>query len=462
MRTKITTLLILISITTQGQLNNELYRIHSRYIDSTAMDRRFKHEEVVRALGKLGKEFSVRRVGTSVEGRSINLVTYGSGPVQVLMWSQMHGDETTATRAILDVFRYLQAKETPAEFKRRIQSKITWHFIPMLNPDGASRFTRRNHQGIDVNRDAVRLQTPEGRTLKRVRDSLKADWGFNLHDQSRGTMVNDKPATLSLLAPPYDVQRSVNETRGDAMQLTRYLYDQVIGFIPGQIGIYPDDFEPRAFGDNIQKWGTRTILIESGGFAQDFEKQEIRRLNFVLLLSAVDAIAGGKYEKTPVAAYHDIPHNAEGRLLECIIKNVNYQGLVRDIGLDRREIDSEDYRKYYARGFISDLGDLQTSASYVTFDATGYEVTPGKSYDTALENMGKFFQLPIESLISQGFTDYVIKDPSDRFSKPVKANIISSPAGAPELQIGANPSLLFWKNGLLEYVLINGLLHKVR
>jgi len=450
-----------VSLVSFGQLNQVLYRIHSRHIDSTTFVRRFKHEEVVKALGALSKEFRVRRVGTSVEGRSINLVSYGTGRIQVLMWSQMHGDETTATRAILDVFRYLQAKDTPAEFKRKIQAGITWHFIPMLNPDGASRFTRRNHDGIDINRDAVRLQTPEGRTLKRVRDSLKADWGFNLHDQSRGTMVNGKPATISLLAPPFDPDRSVNDTRGDAMQLTRYMHDQVIGFIPGQIGIYPDDFEPRAFGDNIQKWGTRTILIESGGFGQDFEKQEIRRLNFVLLLSAVDAIVGGQFEKTPVPAYNEIPHNADGRLLECIVKNVNYQGLVRDIGLDRREIDSDDFRKYHARGFVSDLGDLRTSAAYVTYDMAGYEVTPGKSYDTVLESMGQFSQLPIESLISKGFTEYVVKGPIDRFTKPVKVNVVSAAVTGQEVQIGSNPSLLFWKNGLLEYVLVNGVVHKV-
>jgi hypothetical protein len=373
----------------------------------------------------------------------------------------MHGDETTATRAIFDVFRYVQSPDTPVEWKRKISTAITWHFIPMLNPDGAARFTRRNRDGIDINRDALRLQTPEGRALKRARDSLKADWGFNLHDQSRGTMVKDKPATLSLLAPPYDGARQVNETRGDAMQLTKFLYDQVIGFIPGQIGIYPDDFEPRAFGDNIQKWGTRTILIESGGFGSDFEKQEIRRLNFVLLLTAVEAIVSRSYEKVPVDSYHEIPHNADTRLMELIVRNVTYGGLVRDIGWDRREIDSEDFRKYYARASIADLGDLRTSFAYQFFDAADYEVSTGKLYEKAVEGVDQLSRLPLESLLKQGYTDFVVKGSLDRFGKSYGVNLWSAPGEPQAITLGANPSLLFRKNGRLEYALINGVLRKV-
>lgn len=450
-----------VTASVNAQRNTALYQAHRRYLDSSVLTRRFKHDDVLKALSALGKEFRVRRVGNSAEGRSINLVSYGNGPVQVLMWSQMHGDETTATRAILDVFRYLQDPQRDADLKQKIQTAVTWHFIPMLNPDGASRFTRRNRDGIDINRDAVRLQTPEGRILKRVRDSLKADWGFNLHDQSRGTMVGGKPATISLLAPPYDSARSINESRGDAMQMARFLHDQVIGFIPGQVALYPDDFEPRAFGDNIQKWGTRTVLIESGGYGDDYEKQEIRRLNFVMLLTAVESIASRSYEKVAVSAYTEIPRNAPGRLMELIFRNVSFGGVVRDIGWDRREVDSQDFRRYYSRSMISDLGDLSTSYSYFSFDASGYEVTAGKSYDTVLEGMQQFRRLPIDQLVLQGYTDFVVKGEVDRFGDPVKVNIQSA-ASPQEIQLGANPSLLFWKNGVLEYVLINGVVHRVR
>lgn len=444
-----------------SQLNLQLHRDHEKYLESAVLVRRFKHEDVMQITSKLGKEFRVQQVGASAQGRAIRMITYGNGPIHVLMWSQMHGDETTATRAILDIFRFLAADDAYNELRTRIKSGITWHFIPMLNPDGAARFTRRNRDGIDINRDALRLQSPEGRILKRVRDSLRADWGFNLHDQGRGTMVNGKSATISLLAPPYNQQREVNDTRGDAMQMTRFLHDQIATLIPGQIGLYPDDFEPRAFGDNIQKWGTRTILIESGGYGDDWEKKGIRKLNFVLLLTAAGSIADKSYEKIPVIAYEEIPKNSDGRIMELIVKNVKYQGILRDIGIDRREIDSEDFRNFYVRSAISDLGDLSTSTSYLTFDAEGYEVLAGKVYEPALDTWAQFQQLPMEKLMREGYTDFVVKGPIDRFAG-TKVNIHQQPpSGFAEVQLGSNPSLIFRQNTTIAFALINGVIYKV-
>lgn len=452
--TFIAALLLVTPVT--GQLNKQLYDSHNKYLEKSVVPRRFKQEDVTALVGKLGPAFRVRQVGRSAEGRAISLISYGNGPVNVLMWSQMHGDETTATRAILDIFRFLQADDSFNNLRTKINSSITWHFIPMLNPDGAARFARRNHDGIDINRDALRLQTPEGRTLKRVRDSLKAGWGFNLHDQGRGTSVNGKPATISLLAPPFNQASDVNETRGDAMQLTKYLHDQITAFIPGQIGIYADDFEPRAFGDNMQKWGTRTILIESGGFGDDYEKQEIRRLNFVLLVTAADAIADSAYEKVPVDSYYEIPKNADGRMMELIIYNLNYEGLRRDIGIDRREIDSEDFRKYYAKGFISDIGDLSTAHAYKTFDASDYIVKRGKVYEPVLESIGQLEALDTQKLLGEGFTDFIVKD-FDPFNSAFPYQVHSKVAmGAQGVQMGGNPSLIFERSGVVEFALING------
>ena len=127
------------------------------------------HAEVVRRLTALTAAardlFAVEKIGESLEGRSISDVRIGSGSTVVLLWSQMHGDEPTATAALFDLFEYLR-RHRDEPMVRRILAQLTLHVVPMLNPDGAERFQRRNAQSIDINRDALRLQTPEGRVLK--------------------------------------------------------------------------------------------------------------------------------------------------------------------------------------------------------------------------------------------------------------------------------------------------------
>ena len=94
-----------------------------------------------------------------------------------------------------------------------LRDNFVFKIIPMLNPDGADQFRRRTALNIDLNRDALRLQTPEGQLLKKIRDDISADWGFNLHDQSRYYTVGktDKSATISFLAPAYEENKYTNE-----------------------------------------------------------------------------------------------------------------------------------------------------------------------------------------------------------------------------------------------------------
>ena len=139
----------------------------------------------------------------------------------------------------------------------------------MLNPDGAERFQRRNAQGIDINRDALRLQTPEGQALKALRDRFKPSVGFNLHNQSWRTSVGDppKPASISLLSVAYDKPRSENAGRKLTKKMCAVIRDALEPFASGQIGRYDDEFEVRAFGDNLTLWGTPVVLIETGAVA---------------------------------------------------------------------------------------------------------------------------------------------------------------------------------------------------
>ena len=48
---------------------------------------------------------------TSFEQRPIVHLRLGTGPLKILMWSQMHGDECTATAALMD-FIHLLCRQT--------------------------------------------------------------------------------------------------------------------------------------------------------------------------------------------------------------------------------------------------------------------------------------------------------------------------------------------------------------
>ena len=297
----------------------ELARIWDSEHVSPPLPPLLDHPELVKRLEKLRETapelFELEKIGESIEGRSINHVRVGTGSLRVLLWSQMHGDESTATAALFDVFEYLQRhREDP--LARRVLSRLTLDIVPMLNPDGAERFQRRNAQSIDVNRDALRLQTPEGRALKALRDRYNPSVGFNLHNQNWRTSVGDppKPASISLLSVAYDEPRTENAGRKLTKKLCAVIRDSLEPFASGQIGRYDDEFEVRAFGDNITLWGTPVVLIETGPWPSEQPDPALVRLNFVAILSALDSLATGDVERADPRRYESLPMN-ESRLL---------------------------------------------------------------------------------------------------------------------------------------------------
>jgi hypothetical protein len=346
------------------------------------------HKEVVRRLSDFVSQspdlFAIEKVGESIEGRSINYVRVGTGSYGVLLWSQMHGDESTATSAIFDLFDYLRRRRQDPVVAR-ILSRLTLHVVPMLNPDGAERFERRNAQSIDINRDALRLQTPEGKVLKALRDRLSPRVGFNLHNQSWRTSVGNppKPASISLLSVAYDEPRTENDGRKLTKRLCAVIRDALEPFAPGQIGRYDDEFEVRAFGDNVTLWGTPVVLIESGPWPSPEPDAALVRLNFLAIVSALDALAGGYVERADPQRYETLPVN-ESKMFAVIVRNatvISGRGIppfTADIGLvaTRRLQITEGRRELQTSLMIEDVGDLRTMGALRTVDASGMTAVP--------------------------------------------------------------------------------------
>lgn len=355
-----------------------LMRLHASHRVDGLESRRFSHADLWSALGPIaGRSAALEReiVGRSAEGRAIEVVRFGGGPTRVLLWSQMHGNESTATMALADLFAFLA--DNPAHpIARRLADRLSIEAVPMLNPDGAERFQRWNVHGVDVNRDARRLATPEARTLKSVQERFRPDFGFNLHDQNVRTTVrgSSRTAAIALLAPPFDQTRGDDPVRSRAKRVAAVIRRSLEPLVGGHVARYDDTFNPRAFGDLMQQWGVSTVLIESGGWADDPEKQHLRAVTFVAILSALDAIATGEYASADPALYETLPRNGPP-LNDLLIQG----GSVVLEGLAPVRVDlTVDYADplRWTGGRIVEIGDLGDTEARDTLDATGAFIHP--------------------------------------------------------------------------------------
>jgi hypothetical protein len=346
-----------------------------------------RHADVEAAIGRAIADgnglVSDETIGRSVEGRAIHHVTIGRGPFGVLLWSQMHGDEPSATVALFDLLAYLSRHRADASVTQLLD-RVTLHLVPMVNPDGAERFERRNAQGIDINRDALRLQTPEGRALKALRDRLEPSLGFNLHNQSWRTSVGTppRPAAMSLLAVAFDEARSEDAGRRLAKRVCAVIRDAVEPLAPGMIGRYDDSFEVRAFGDNITRWGTPVVLIETGPFPSRTPDAALVQMNFVALVQALDAVASGRVNRADPDRYEKLPMNESSLLFTRItgarIANPGIEPFVADIGIGatRAVAGSGSARRLGWSARVEDLGDLRVYGAIEEIDGTDLVAMP--------------------------------------------------------------------------------------
>jgi hypothetical protein len=312
--------------------------------------------ELLDLVARSGSLLTMEQIGLSVEGRVLSMVSAGAGPRRVLLWSQMHGDEPTATQALLDILQTILLRRGE-EWVSAMLRELTVGFIPLVNPDGAERWQRRNAAGIDINRDAQALVTPEGLALHTVQSRLRPDFGFNLHDQEVSS-VGDAPlpSALALLAPTPSADKRTTSTRLRAMRVAALISRILEPYARGRITRYEDVYEPRAYGETFQAAGTATVLIESGHRPNDPQKAYARELNVLAILTALRSIANGSYEDTELDFYHRLPVNGK-RLVDLLIQGVHLRHpsgweRVVDVGIM--------FKKSHDTVMIKDIGDLHT------------------------------------------------------------------------------------------------------
>ena len=436
---------------------------YEQFYEKSLYGRRIRHHQLLPLLENLDghDRFDVNVAGFSVEKRDIHIVKTGRGPVKVLMWSQMHGNESTATRAIFDLFNFVSRDDENNVTRSTILENLSIYCIPMLNPDGAEIHTRRNILDIDINRDSEQLYSPEARVLMEMVLSLRPNFGFNLHDQSRKYNVkgSSKSSAMSFLAPAFNFEKDMSVNREQAMQLICAITERIDPLIPGHIARYNDDFDPRAFGDNVQRAGTSAILFEAGGYPGDLEREYVRKVYFTALVEALYSIAVGTYEKYTLEDYWKIPLNDE-KMYDLIIRGgtVKKKGILCPMDIAFNNDEYEDGSDYYVRSSIQDMGDLSVFTGYREIDATGYRVKAGKVFP---EEFGSIYDIdPAKalSLIGSGYTGIRLgQPPSTEFVK-VPLDVFTDNKMPDKITPEKNPGLVLEKDGEIKFAVVNGFL----
>lgn len=342
--------------------------------------RRFKHQQILDLIEDYRQHdsFTIKEEGRSIEGRIIQSLTIGTGQKKILVWTQMHGNEPTATRAVFDFLRFFVSDYMTSDFQGLL-GQVQIKFIPVVNPDGLERYQRRNALNIDPNRDAAKRTTPEIQVLFNVVEEYQPNWCFNMHDQRNLFNVcnSSEPATLSFLSPSTsNGKKEKNQQEGMMMidKLNHYLNE----FIPNKIGRFTHEYYPTASGDNFQTLGYRTILVESGGHRNDVEREIPRKMNFLLLWETIRLVALDDWQKGTVLRYSEIPINDQ-KMFDLLIRNASLElnGIECkvDIGIDRVEISATNDVGFVYKSKIRDLGDLTHYFGYEELDATQFVLT---------------------------------------------------------------------------------------
>lgn len=386
------------SVTAQS-LNDQLYQ----QIKQPGLDKmQLRYADLQPVLKKHANNplFRFKQLGLSLQQRPIWQIDIGQGPIRILAWSQMHGDESTATAALADVLNFIA--DNP-KWQQDWLSKVSIRLVPMLNPDGAEQNSRFNAAGIDINRDALQLQTPEGRLLMQTAIEFQPEFALNLHDQnpyySAGNFPH--PATISLLAPAYNEAKDINSSREKAMQLAAQLHGFLQQVLPDHTGRYDDTYSVRSFGDTFSGKGFSTVLIESGGYPDDLNRQVPRKLNAQMLVLAIESSASAGYKNFSLKDYQAIPMNGEQVFKDVLIQNIQlkqdkqHTRLDLALQLDYREDGSVD------KASIKDIGDLSIYHGYKEFDAKGLWYQSPKAY--ALTQPLILTKALYSSLLKQGY-----------------------------------------------------------
>lgn len=348
-----------------------LEELFNQYKEQSIEGRYLTLDHIQPLLNKLNTNNQVQIIGRSVLDEPIYSYTIGTGETRIYLWSQMHGNESTTTKALFD---FINVLNSGSEFAEKMLKTFTFYAIPILNPDGARLYTRENANKVDLNRDSQNLTQPESKILREAFETFQPHFCFNLHDQRTifGAGATGKPATVSFLAPSYNEEREVNENRLKAINVIAGINDVLQQYIPGQVGRFDDSFNINCIGDTFQFLGVPTILFEAGHFANDYEREITRKFIFFSLLTSFEVICENDLVDNRINDYLNISQN-KVVFYDFMYKNIkiNYDGIEIITNFVAQYKEELIENKIHFNAYIVELGELENYFGHYEYDAKG-------------------------------------------------------------------------------------------
>lgn len=342
-------------------------------------------------LNRLNTNNQLQVIGQSVLGKPIYEYQIGHGAKRVFLWSQMHGNESTTTKGMFDFVNLLHSE---SDLAKQFLNHFTFCWIPILNPDGATLYTRANANGVDLNRDSQDISQPESQVLRATFERFKPDFCFNLHDQRTifGVANTGKPATMSFLAPSYNEEREVNESRLKAINVIAGINEVLQQFIPGQVGRFDDSFNINCIGDTFQYLGVPTILFEAGHFPNDYEREQTRKFVFISLVTAFKVISENDIVTNRMEDYLNISQN-NPVFCDFLYKNVkiNYDGNEKIINFASQYKEELIGDRICFNAYINQIDNLDNCFGHCEYDAQGALYTDDYNNIPKLDQKANFY-----------------------------------------------------------------------
>ncbi|HET8611511.1 MAG TPA: M14-type cytosolic carboxypeptidase [Sphingomonas sp.] len=139
------------------------------------------HDLVARIAARPG--VALASLGQTLDGRELDCLTLGQGPLAVWLYARQHPGESMAEWWMEGALETLTDPADP--IARSLRQKATFHIVPNMNPDGSYRgHLRTNAAGVNLNREwhaPSAERSPEVLSVLEAMDKTGVDFAMDVH-----------------------------------------------------------------------------------------------------------------------------------------------------------------------------------------------------------------------------------------------------------------------------------------